>query len=366
MDGNKDEALKCLTIAKSSIESGNKDRALKFLNKARRLDPSIKIDDFLSNLDASQPEDKNPSETPNENPPNSFDPLGNGPRRRVPASTSSSSSTSAAYTEDQRTLIREIKRKKDYYEILGLEKKCTAEDVRKAYRKLSLKVHPDKNNAPGAEEAFKMVSKAFQCLSDEESRKKYDVVGSDEPVYERRGGGFNGGNGMRGFNGFYDGDVDADEIFRNFFFGGMHPATTGNFGGFTFGPGVRVRTGGGGGGADQSPNWLRTVMQLLPVILILLVNFMPSSEPIYSFSQTHSHDVRLTTPKGVNFYVKSGKFEQQYPPHSPNRVAFEQRVEDEYHSNLVHNCRVEWQQLHWGYRRETPNCDALRRFEAMA
>ncbi|KAL8525236.1 hypothetical protein ACS0TY_014747 [Phlomoides rotata] len=362
MDGNKDEALKCLKIAKSSIESGDRDRALKFLNKARRLDPSIEIDDFLSNLNASQPEEKNPSETPDVN---STNPAGNGARRRVPAtkpSTSFSSSTSATYTDEQITLIREVKRKKDYYEILGLEKNCTAEDVRKAYRKLSLKVHPDKNNAPGAEEAFKMVSKAFQCLSDEESRKKYDVVGSEEPVYERRGGGV---NGMRGFNGgLYEGDVDAEEIFRNFFFGGMHPATTGNFGGFTFGPAVRVRTGGVG--VDQSPNWLRTVIQLLPVILILLVNFMPSSEPIYSFSQTNSHDLRLTTPKGVNFYAKSGRFEQQYPPHSPDRVAFEQQVEDEYHSALVHNCRVEWQQLNWGYRRETPNCDALRRFEAVA
>ncbi|KAI3470040.1 hypothetical protein Pfo_026703 [Paulownia fortunei] len=359
MEGNKDEALKCLKIAKDSIKSGDRSRGLKFLNKARRLDPSIEIDDLLSNLNASQPEDKNPDVPIDENPSNSSR---SGPRCRVPAtrpSSSTSSSTSATYTEEQVTVVREIKRKKDYYEILGLEKSCSAEDVRKAYRKISLKVHPDKNQAPGAEEAFKMVSKAFQCLSDEESRKKYDLVGSEEPVYERRGGGV---NGMRGFNGFYDGDIDADEIFRNFFFGGMHPATTGNFGGFTFGPGVRVRTGG----VDQGSNWLRTLIQLLPVILILLVNFLPSSEPIYSLSRSNSHDTRFTTQKGVNYYVKSAKFEQQYPPYSPERVAIEQRVEDDYHSVLVHNCRLEWQQLHWGYRRETPNCDALKRFEAMA
>lgn len=363
MDGNKDEALKCLNIAKNSIQLGDRDRALKFLNKARRLDPSIQIDEFLTNLSASTPEEKNLNESTDEIPP---DPSENGPRRRVPAaarSTSSSSTTSATYTEEQLTVVREIKRKKDYYEILGLEKNCTAEDVKKAYRKLSLKVHPDKNKAPGAEEAFKIVSKAFQCLSDDEGRKKYDVVGSEDHVHERRGGG--GGNGMRGFNGFYEGEVDADEIFRNFFFGGMHPATTGNFGGFTFGNGVRVRTGGGGG-VDHAPNWLRTVIQLLPVILILLVNLLPSSEPVYSFSRTHYHDVKFTTPRGVNYFANSGKFEQQYPPNSHERVAIEQRVEDDYHTGLVHNCRVEWQQHSWGYRRETPNCDALRRFEAMA
>ncbi|XP_057766211.1 chaperone protein dnaJ 49-like [Salvia miltiorrhiza] len=362
MDGNKDEALKCLNIAKNSIQSGDRDRALKFLNKARRLDPSIQIDQFLSNLSSSPPEEKNPNAPTDENP---SDPSESGPRRRVPAaarSTSSSSAASATYNEEQVAVVREIKRKKDYYEILGLEKNCTGEDVRKAYRKLSLKVHPDKNTAPGAEEAFKMVSKAFQCLSNEESRKKYDVVGSDEPVYERRGRG--GGNGMRGFNGFYEADVDAEEIFRNFFFGGMHPATTANFGGFTFGNGVRVRTGGVG--VDHGPNWLRTVVQLLPVILILLVNFLPSSEPVYSLSRTNYHDVKFTTPKGVNYFANSGKFEQQYPLHSRERVAIEQRVEDDYHTTLVHNCRVEWQQLHWGYRRETPNCDALRRFEAIS
>ncbi|KAL6528055.1 hypothetical protein OROHE_015005 [Orobanche hederae] len=353
MDGNKDEAFKCLEIAKDSIRSADKKRAIRFLNKARRLDPSIEIDDLLSNLES---EDKNPVESTAENP---LDPSRSVPRRRVPPPTTGPSSSSATYSEEQVTVVREVLRKKDYYEILGLEKSCNAEDIRKAYRKISLKVHPDKNQAPGAEEAFKMVSKAFQCLSDEDSRKRYDIVGSEEPVYEKRGGGV---NGMRGYNGFYDGDVDAEEIFRNFFFGGMHPATTANFGGFSFGPGVRVRTDG----VDQSSNWLRTLIQLLPVILLILVNFFPSSEPIYSFSRSYSYDTRFVTSKGVNYYVKSSKFDQQYPPNTPERVSIERRVEDEYHSVLVHNCRVEWQQLHWGYRRETPNCDALKRFEAMA
>lgn len=361
MDGNKDEALKCLNIAKDSIESGDRNRAIKFLHKARRLDPSIEIEEFLSNLNNSQPENRNPNEPTNENPQNSSKSAENGPRRRVSAGgPSSSSSSSVGYTEEQVTIVREIKRKKDYYEILGLEKSCSVDDVRKAYRKLSLKVHPDKNNAPGAEEAFKMVSKAFQCLSDEESRKKYDVVGSDEPVYERRGGG--GVNGMRGFNGFYDGEFDADEIFRNFFFGGMNPAATANFNGFRFGPRVRVQTGGG----DHASNGWRTLIQLLPVILVLLLNFLPSSEPIYSLQRSYSYEHRFTTQKGVNFYVKSSKFEQQYPPNSPERITLEQRIENDYHNILVHNCRLEWQQLHWGYRRETPSCDALKKFEALA
>ncbi|TKY57286.1 Chaperone protein dnaJ 49 [Spatholobus suberectus] len=91
----------------------------------------------------------------------------------------------ATYIEEQISIIREINSKKSYYEILGLERGCSAKDVRESYRKLSLKVHPDKNRAPGAEEAFKAVSKAFQCLSDEESRYIYDLSGEDESIYSQ-------------------------------------------------------------------------------------------------------------------------------------------------------------------------------------
>ncbi|KAJ8548432.1 hypothetical protein K7X08_032535 [Anisodus acutangulus] len=326
MDGNKDEALKCLKIAQASIESGNGERALKFLNKARRLDPSLEIDDLLSQAGAFESENSAPN-------------VSNSP---------SSSSESRRRVSEQVTIVREIKRKKDYYDILGLEKGCSVEDVRKAYRRLSLKVHPDKNKAPGAEEAFKMVSKAFQCLSDEESRKRYESFGSEDPVYLRR---------PPTRHHHAADDIDPEEIFRNFFFGGMNPAATTHF---SFGPGMGVRNHGSNGGL------FRTLIQLLPVILILLVNFLPSSDPIYSFSRSYPYDLRLATQRGVNYYVKSGNFEQEYPVNTPKRLALEVKVENDYFSILSHNCRLELQQLHWGYRRETPNCDTLKQFQAAA
>ncbi|KAK3029088.1 hypothetical protein RJ639_039232 [Escallonia herrerae] len=359
MDGNKDEALKCLKIGQDALEAGDVSRAVKFICKARRLDPSLVVDDLLSKAGddlGSGPAD-GPSTGPSKVPSNGS----SGVRRRVSAaesSSSSSSTTSVAYTEEQVSIVREIKRKKDYYEILGLERTCSVEDVRKAYRKLSLRVHPDKNKAPGAEEAFKAVSKAFKCLSDEESRKTYDVVGSEEPEYERR----TTRRTAQGFNGFYDADVNAEEIFRNFFFGGMNPGVTTQFGGFSFGPGMGVRTG-----EQRSEGFnVRALIQLLPVLLILLLNFLPSSEPIYALSRSYPYEHRFSTQKGVNFFVKSANFEQDYPSNSPERVGLEQRIEREYFQILSHNCQLERQRLHWGYIRETPNCDTLKRFQTVA
>ncbi|PRQ46400.1 putative DnaJ domain-containing protein [Rosa chinensis] len=356
MDGNKDDALKCFRIGKEALDGGDRPRAIKFLAKARRLDPSLPIDDLLSSVET----DSDPP-PPSDGAKTADGPSGAGlgmpplrQRTRATGSGSGSGTGSSGYTEEQVTIVRQLKKKKDYYEILGVERSCSVEDVRKAYRKLSLKVHPDKNKAPGAEEAFKLVSKAFQCLSNQESRTKYDVSGSDEPVYERRRAPRHAGNGF-----FYDGgDVDADEIFRNFF-GGMAPATT-QFRGFSFGQGMGPRPAEYGSGGFNA----RTLIQLLPVLLILLLNFMPSSEPVYSLSRSYPYEYRFATEKGVNFYVKSTKFEQDYPSGSLDRARLDQQVERDYFSVLSQNCRLELQRRQWGFVRETPHCDMLKQFEA--
>ncbi|KAF5789108.1 putative DnaJ domain, Chaperone J-domain superfamily [Helianthus annuus] len=355
MDGNKDEALKCLKIGKDALGLGDRVRALKFITKAQRLDPSLPVNDLLSSL-----EDVNSPESPAA----AAAGAGNsdGVRRRGEPGGSGlglgSGSGLGSVTQEQITIVREIRKKKDYYDVLGLEKSCSVEDIRKAYRKLSLKVHPDKNKAAGAEEAFKKVSKAFQCLSDEESRKQYDVSGTDEPVYERQ----NRRRANQGFgNGFYyEGDVDAEEIFRNFFFGGMNPRAATQFNGFNFGAGTRTRAT-----HHESDGFnMRSLLQLLPVLVILLVSFLPSNEPVYSLSRTYTYEHRLVTQRGVSFFVKSRNFEQDYPVHSEERTQLEGRIEHEYLSILSHNCRLETQRLHWGYQRNTPNCDALKKFDA--
>ena len=102
----------------------------------------------------------------------------------------------------------------DFYKILGVEKTATAQEIKKAYRKLALKYHPDHNNGDkDAEEKFKKVSEAYEVLSNDEKRAKYDQFGH---AAFTQGGGAGGFSNMGGFGGFQD----PFDIFREVFGGG--------------------------------------------------------------------------------------------------------------------------------------------------
>lgn len=95
--------------------------------------------------------------------------------------------------------------KRDYYEVLGVDKKATAEEIKKAYRKKAIEYHPDKNpDDKAAEEKFKEAGEAYEVLSDEQKRATYDQFGH-EGVNAGGAGGFGaGGFGAGGFGGFED------------------------------------------------------------------------------------------------------------------------------------------------------------------
>lgn len=112
--------------------------------------------------------------------------------------------------------------KRDYYEVLGVNKNATDDELKKAYRKLAKQYHPDANpdNRAEAEEKFKEVNEAYETLSDKQKRTMYDQFGHDA-ANGFNGGGFNGYNsGFSGFNGFGDFDgFDVGDIFSSFFGG---------------------------------------------------------------------------------------------------------------------------------------------------
>lgn len=68
---------------------------------------------------------------------------------------------------------------KDYYKTLGLARSATHDDIKKAYRKMALKFHPDKNKSAGAEERFKEIAEAYEVLSDKKKREIYDQYGEE-------------------------------------------------------------------------------------------------------------------------------------------------------------------------------------------
>lgn len=78
------------------------------------------------------------------------------------------------YSEEDAKICREIIAQKDYYKVLGVERNCTEADLKKAFKKRAIKVHPDKNPAPRATDAFKKVNAAMACLSDKDKRRVYD------------------------------------------------------------------------------------------------------------------------------------------------------------------------------------------------
>lgn len=113
--------------------------------------------------------------------------------------------------------------KRDYYEVLGVSKTATDEELKKAYRKLAKKYHPDANpdNKEEAEKKFKEVNEAYEVLSDKQKRNMYDQFGhSGANGYSSDFSGFSGFDGFSGGAGFSGVDFDLNDIFSSFFGGG--------------------------------------------------------------------------------------------------------------------------------------------------
>ncbi|QLL30462.1 hypothetical protein HG536_0A02790 [Torulaspora globosa] len=215
--------------------------------------------------------------------------------------------SSPSYTEEQEKIALEVlsKDKQAFYDVLRVDRGANDVEIKKSYRKLAIKLHPDKNPHPRASEAFKVINRAFEVLSDDEKRQIYDRLGrdpDDRSMPTASGSSFRSAGFPAGFeNSFYNRQAARDpreDIFDFLFnmggggpFGG-HPFGGNAFGGHPFMDGGATSfTFGGPGGfkvytnvprrarhqqqrqaqQNEQPDLYQNLRVLLPLLLLFLV-----------------------------------------------------------------------------------------------
>jgi len=321
MEGNKDEALKCCHLAEKLLRTGHQEKAAKFLNKSIRLFPTQKAEELLKEISSGT---SNSSPTPDET----------THRRRKStnreAEASSDTPVEKDYTPEQVSEVKKILGCKDYYEVLGIGKDFSESEIKKAYRKLALQFHPDKNKAPGASDAFKRIGNAFGVLNDEEKRRKYDQYGED--LAPTRSESTRSYRRHREF----EGDISPEDLF-NMFFGGGFP--NGNV--YVH----RTRNHHQQQHHEQQTTSMYPLVQILPILMIILFSFLTSflvPEPVYSFQQTSQYRYPFNTRRwSVKYYVKDVHIKEKY---SPDEFAdIERKIEREFIETLQLRCYRERQ-----------------------
>jgi DnaJ family protein B protein 12 len=225
MEANKSEAEKCIQIAKRAAASSDFSKAIKFLHKAKQLYPTEFIEKLIEEYTQMQA-NTNEDESQYENGQHSH--KGSHHEQYARKSTSSTAENEEkpehkSYSSDQVDAVKKIKNCRDFYEILGVPKSATETDLKKAYKKLALQFHPDKNKAPGATDAFKAIGKAFAVLSDTEKRRQYDNYGpemfdTENSSSVRRNHTSSARNRTYHYNNYWnDDEFSADELFNLFF-----------------------------------------------------------------------------------------------------------------------------------------------------
>ncbi|XP_030643881.1 dnaJ homolog subfamily B member 14 [Chanos chanos] len=338
MEGNRDEAEKCINIATKALEAGDKEKALKFLNKAEKLYPTEKAKVLLDALS------RNGSSAGN-----------GGAYCRRPADSSENTQTrherasqeagpagesTKAFTKDQVEGVQRIKKCKDYYEVLGVSKEANEEELKKAYRKLALKFHPDKNHAPGATEAFKKIGNAYAVLSNPDKRRQYDVTGGEEPSSPGHShGGFD-------FHRGFEADITPEDLFNMFFGGGFPSSSTHTFTNGRARYSQQTDYARRERAEERGDGGFSMFIQLMPILVLILVSLlsqlMVSTPPysLYSRPSTGQTIKRQTENLHVDYYV-TRDFKSEYKGSALQKI--EKSVEEDYVSNVRNNCWKERQ-----------------------
>jgi len=317
----------------------NYKEALKYFEACTKFYSNDRAELFIRVCKNNIPEDTNKNNSTNYNSNNnyhkSYSYAGNSSSSSNHSSkTKASSSTSSSNFTNNRTnssdnigndsddkKCKELLKKKDYYDILNIKKDANQDEIKRGYKKQAIKFHPDKNHSKMAEECFKKVSEAYQCLSDPEKKEFYDKYGNEAEFKEKY---------YQAKHRYYEEEMDPFEAFNIFFGNGFFPR--GRHGYY-----YQENTNN-----DQNRN-NRSIFQFLPILVLLLVYILPNisflfqSKPLYQFTRdsTYNHK-RRTSINGVEFYV-GDKFIKKYPKMKDFRF-LEPTIEKEYLGYLYEDC----------------------------
>ncbi|EAR95811.3 DnaJ (Hsp40) family B protein (macronuclear) [Tetrahymena thermophila SB210] len=226
--------------------------------------------------------------------------------------------------------IRRMLQTKDFYELLGVSKTATEEDIKKQYKKLALRFHPDKLRLPGAQDVFKKIAQAYDCLSNPDKRAHYDRTGSDQPqqqrAYEQQ---------------YYD-DIDPADIFSAFFGPGFAFQQGGQRRHYQYYSTRRGRDQEDRNGQNNQKGFnLMGLLQLLPFFLLIFSGVFSQlfqESPQFSLHKNSSFNIlKKSVFLNINYFVDSS-FEDKVMEDIEYLPSFEYKVEQEYLSNLNASC----------------------------
>ncbi|XP_069932296.1 dnaJ homolog subfamily C member 18 isoform X4 [Oryctolagus cuniculus] len=254
----------------------------------------------------------------------------------------------STYTEEQLLGVQRIKKCRNYYEILGVPRNASDEELKKAYRKLALKFHPDKNCAPGATDAFKAIGNAFAVLSNPDKRLRYDEYGDEQVTFTAPR--------ARSYNYYrdFEADITPEELF-NIFFGGHFP--TGNihmFSNVTDDAQYyrrrhrRERTQTQKEEEEEKPQTTYSAfIQLLPVLVIVIISVVTqllAANPPYSlfYKSNLGHTISRETQNLHVPYFVDKNFDKAYRGASLRDL--EKAIEKDYIDYIQTSCWKEKQQ----------------------
>jgi len=337
---------KCLKLGEQAWLSGDKDKAVRMFEKSLRFGHTSQAEVLLQKVKSGAPHPRSQASSSASTP--SSQANNSSPSQ---ATSPETESEQRSFTPEQKAMADKINKCKTYYAILELDNHEADEGkIKKAYRKLALKMHPDKNAAPGASEAFKKLSAAYATLSDAQKKRDYDVTDLDITKSSNTssgGGGMRrrGGHYQRG--GYYEFDEfdNAEDIFNLFFGGGLNGAHMRQ-------RHFRAQAQRQAHQREREQHYHETnsgfglLLQLAPLLLIMVMSLLTNlltPDPPYSLSYTSDYRLKRTTENLNVPYYTMKNFESKYRAGTRDYNNLMHQIESDYKDRVRNSCFQEQQ-----------------------